>query len=58
MGEVGLKLCSVAFVLWFFMLRGVFWGQSGSCSMVSRLGAVSSHNLVYRDMGRYAVRIQ
>ena len=50
MGMVGLKLCSVAFVVWFCMLRGVFWGQSGSCSMVSGLGAVSSHNLVYRDM--------
>ena len=31
MGEVGLKLCSVAFVVWFCMLRGAFWGQSGSC---------------------------
>ena len=48
--EVGLKLCSVAFVVWFCMLRGVFWGQSGSCSVVSSVGAVSSHNLVYRDV--------
>ena len=50
MGQVGLKLCSVAFVVCFCMLRGVFWGQSGSCSVVSRVGAVSSHNLVYRDV--------
>ena len=50
MGEVGLKLCSAAFVVWFCMLRGVFWGQSGSCSVLSRVGAVSSHNLVYRDV--------
>ena len=50
MGEVGLKLCSVPFVVWFCMLRGAFWGQSGSCSVVSRVGAVSSHNLVYRDV--------
>ena len=50
MGEVELKLCSAAFVVWFCMLRGVFWGQSGSCSVLSRVGAVSSHNLVYRDV--------
>ena len=48
--EVGLKLCSVAFVVWFCMLRGVFRGQSGRCSMVSSVGAVSSHSLVYRDV--------
>ena len=50
MGEVGLKMCSVAFVLWFCMLWGAFWSQSGSCSVVSRVVAVSSHNLVYRDV--------
>ena len=50
MGEVGLKLCSVPFVVWFCMLRGAFGGQSGSCSVVARVGAVSSHNLVYRDV--------
>ena len=50
MGEIGLKLCSSAFLVWFCMLRGVFWGQSGSCSVLSRVGAVSSHNLVYRDV--------
>ena len=50
MGEVGLKLFSVPFVVWFCMLRGAFWGQSGSCSVVARVGAVSSHNLVYRDV--------
>ena len=32
------------------MLRGAFWGQSGSCNVVSRVGAVSSHNLVYFDV--------
>ena len=50
MGEVGLKLCSSAFLVWFCMLRGVFWGQSGSYSVLSRVGAVSSHNLVYPDV--------
>ena len=50
MGEVELKLCSVAFVVWFCMLQGAFWCQSGSCSVVSKIGAVSSHNLVYRDV--------
>ena len=38
MGEVGLKLCSVAFVVWFCMLRGAFRGQSGSFGVVSRVG--------------------
>ena len=50
MGEVGLKLCSVAFVVWFCMLRGVFCGQSGSCRVVSRVRAVSPHKLVNRDV--------
>ena len=31
-------------------MAGAFWGQSSSCSVVSRVEAVSSHNLVYRDV--------